>query len=258
MDKRNWLAALSIALTASSCPTSPPPPAATPTLVGISGFGKWTKATGTTPDTFGFSVRAEEVCTGPPTGQVCQRRYPDTAFIDFSIAPNTAFEVSSNGRVLAEVSQTAMLGDFQYRKTAITDATGTTTWRIAVSVPTAGRTWCPATIFPLGIVNVSAGQPSRSAALSVRLWWGRCQSEPLPIYGYSTGSTGTPPAASPPAPTGDCPGGGFARSFEVCERCGTGGLSFPKTFWGCTLADAEQKMGTPGCVSTLRTGINCP
>jgi hypothetical protein len=259
MSNRSWLAALTIVLTASSCQTSPPPPAATPSLVEISGFGKWTKATATAPDTFGFAVRTEEVCTGPSSSQSCQHRYPDTAFVDFSIRSLTGFEVSSNGQVLTEVSQTATLGDFQFRKTAITDGSGAfTTWRIAVSVPSAGRKWCPPARFPLDIVNVTAGQPARSAALPVLLLWGKCQSNTFPGVWYSTGTTGTPPAASAPTPVGDCPGGAFARSFDVCERCGTSGLSAPKTFWGCTLAEAQQSMGSFGCVSVLRSGINCP
>ena len=261
MSTRAWLAALSVVLTASSCPPSTPPPAATPTLVNIGGYGKWRPATATTPDTFGFSTRpAEDVCPDVehPSMTTCPAQYPDTAFIDFSITSLTAFEVSSNGQVLTELAQTAPLGDFQYRKAALTDGSGAfTTWRIAVSVPTANRTWCPPAQFTLNIVNVTGGQPSRSAALPVLLLWGRCQSEP-PYVLYSTGTTGTPPAASPPTPTGDCPGGAFARSFEVCESCGTSGISFPKTFWGCSLADAQQKMGGLGCVSRLRAGINCP
>jgi len=261
MLKRQWLAALSIVLTASSCTTMSPPPAATPTLANIGGYGKWARATATTPDTFGFSTRpAEDVC--PDVANVspttCPARYPDTAFIDFSIPTLTSFEVSSGTTVLTEVAQTATMGDYQYRKVALTDgSTATTTWRIAVSVPNAGRTWCPPTWFPLAIIDVSGGQPSRSAPLPVTLVVGKCSSD-TGIYWYSTGTTGTPPAASPPAPAGDCPGGAFAQKFEVCQSCGGSGLSFPRTFWGCSLADAIQKMGTPGCVSTLRAGINCP
>jgi hypothetical protein len=58
---------------------------------------------------------------------------------------------------------------------------------------------------------------------------------------------------------GDCPGGAFATSFNVCERCGTSGIAWNKTFWGCSLADAEQKMGSPGCSYTLRPAnqVNC-
>lgn len=263
MHNRHWLAALSVVLTAASCTPSPPPPAAKPTLVNIGGYGKWYKATATTPDTFGFSTRpAADVCpdvqhVSPTT---CPARYPDTAFVDFSVPTLTSFEVSSGTRVLAEVAQTATMGDYQYRKVALTDGSGpTTTWRIAVSVPNAGRTWCPPTRFALDIVDVSGGQPSRSAALPVSLIVGKCSSD-TSILLFATGTSGTPPAASPPAPVGDCTGGAFAQKFEVCETCGGpgAGVAIPKTFWGCSLSDAEQSMGVPGCVYALRSGINCP
>ncbi len=173
MLKRQWLAALSVVLTASACTTMAPPPAATPTLTNIGGYGKWGRATATMPDTFGFSTRpAEDVC--PDVDHVslttCPARYPDTAFIDFSIPTLTSFEVSSGTTVLTEVAQTATVGDYQYRKAALTDgSTATTTWRIAVSVPNPGRAWCPPTWFPLAIIDVSGGQPSRSAPLPVTL-----------------------------------------------------------------------------------------
>jgi len=260
MRTRTWLALLSVALTASSCPPQPGPPAATPTLVNIGGFGRWIKATATKPDAFGFSVRpAEDVCPAVTTVsfQTCPARYPDTAFIDFSIPTNTWFEVSSNGTMLTEVSQTATMGDYQYRKVAIDGGSGApNTWRIAVSVPSAGRTWCPPARFPVDIVNVSSGQPQRSAPLRVMLDWGFCQSETT-IMWYSTGTTGTPSTASPPTPTPDCPGGGFARAFNVCQTCAAGGIPFPATFWGCSLADAQAKMQGYGCTSVLRTGVNC-
>ena len=183
---------------------------------------------------------------------------PDTAFIDFSIPTLTSFEVSSGTTVLTEVAQTATVGDYQYRKAALTDgSTATTTWRIAVSVPNPGRAWCPPTWFPLAIIDVSGGQPSRSAPLPVTLVFGKCVSD-TGVFWYSTGTTGTPAAASPPTPAGDCPGGAFAKKFEVCQSCGGSGLSSPRTFWGCSLTDARQKMETPGCTSTLRSGINCP
>jgi hypothetical protein len=253
MSKRNLLLALFIVLAGASCPRRP---AVTPSLVDISGFGRWTKATASTPDTFGFATRPAETCPGGPPS--CPRGYPDTAFIDFSIPSQTEFEVSSSGTALTEVSQTTPLGDYQYRKAAMTDGSGTmTTWRIAVSVPAANRTWCPPTWFKLDIVNIGSGNPSRSSALPVQLVWGSCPSVATG-YWYSTGRSGTPAANSPPPPAGDCPGGGFARSFEVCERCGTSGLSFPKTLWGCTLSEAQQNMGGPGCTSTLRSGVNCP
>ncbi len=263
MRHRDWLASLSLVLAASACTNSSAPPAATPTLVNIGGYGKWFKAPATVPDTFGFSTRpAEDVCpdvqnVSPST---CPARYPDTAFIDFSIPTLTSFEVSAGTRVLAEVAQTATMGDYQYRKAALTDGSGaTTTWRIAVSVPNAGRTWCPPTRFALDIVDVSGGQPSRSAPLPVSLIVGKCASDTfIPLF--STGTSGTPSSASPPAPVGDCPGGAFAQKFEVCERCGGPGAggSIPKTFWGCSLSDAQQRMGVPGCSYTLRSGINCP
>jgi hypothetical protein len=260
MRKRDWLALLNIVLTASSCTSAPPAPASTPVLVNINGYGKWSKATATTPDTFGFSTRAaEDVCPGvsPISPTTCPARYPDTAFIDFSIPTLTTFEVSSGTRVLTEVSQTATVGDYQYRKAALTDgSSGTTTWRVAASIPNAGRTWCPPTNFPLSIVGVSGS--SKSAALPVSLVIGKCFSDTSPMF-FSTGTTGTPAAGSPPPmTTGECPGGAFATAFNVCERCGTTGLPVEKTFWGCSLTDAQNKMGTPGCASTLRSGINCP
>jgi hypothetical protein len=260
MRKRDWLVLLTIVLMTSSCTPPPPPPATTPTLVNINGYGRWTKATATTPDTFGFSTRpAEDVCPGvsPISPTTCPARYPDTAFIDFSIPTLTTFEVRSGTRVLTEVSQTATVGDYQYRKAALTDgSTPTTTWRIAASVPNAGRTWCPPTSFPLSIVDVSGG--SKSAALPVSLVIGKCSTDTSPIF-FATGTSGTPAAGTPPAvTTGECPGGAFATAFNVCERCGTTGLPVEKTFWGCSLADAQSKMGLPGCASTIRSGINCP
>jgi hypothetical protein len=258
MRKRGLLALLSVVLTASQCPNGPP--AATPTLVNVGGFGRWIKATATTPDTFGFAVRAaEDVCPDVQhVGfQTCPARYPDTAFIDFSIPTRTSFEVSANGQVLTEVAQAATMGDLQYRKAQLSDGSGAdTTWRIAVAVPSAGRTWCPPARFPVDIVDVSTGQPSRSAPLRVVLDWGRCQSEGT-VFWYSTGTAGTPSAGSPPAPSPDCPGGTFSRAFEVCETCGTSGIAFPKTFWGCSLADAQARMGGLACTSVLRSGVNC-
>src|SRR5262249_6538030 len=151
------------------------------TLVNIGGFGGGVKATGTKPDTFGFSVRpAGDGCPAATTVsfQNCPARLPRTALIDFSIPTNTRFEVSSAGTMLTEVSQTSPMGDYQYRKVAIDGGSGApNTWRIAVAVPTAGRTWCPAARFPVDIVNVSSGQPPRSAPLRVMLDWGYCQSE---------------------------------------------------------------------------------
>jgi len=260
MRSRDCLVLLGVVLSTSCSPNSTPPPAVTPVLVNINGYGRWTKATATTPDTFGFSTRpAENVCPGvsavSPT--TCPARYPDTAFIEFSIPTVTTFEVSSGTRVLTEVSQTATVGDFEYRKAALTDgSTGTITWRVAVSIPNAGRTWCPPTSFPVSIVDVSGG--SKSAALPMRLLMGWCGSVATPIA-FSSGASGTPSASSPPPVTmGECLGGAFATEFNVCEHCGTSGLPVEKTFWGCSLADAQAKMGGPGCTSTLRAGINCP
>jgi hypothetical protein len=259
MSKRNWLALLSVVLTACA-----PPPAVKPTLVNIDGYGRWTKATATAPDTFGFSLRpAEDVCPGvaPVNFTTCPPRFPDTAFIDFYIPTGTSFTVSSGGTTLTEVGPTATMSDYQYRRAAMDDGSGKTSkWRIAVAVPSAGRTWCPATLLPLNIVDVSATQPSPSAPLPVTLWWGQCAPPPGPYLWYSTGGTatpGTPTANSPPAPVPDCPNGGFSKAFNVCERCGTSGIPIEKTFWGCSLADAQAKMGGPGCTSTLRPGINC-
>ena len=246
-------------LTGASCPKAPA--AVTPTLTQITGFGRWAKATATTQDQFFFAIRPEEKC--PPGGGLCSQRYPDTAFVDFSIPSLTGFEVLSGTETLAEVGETAPVGDYQYRRAQLTDGSGaTTTWRIAVSVPAmlrnpaAARTWCNPTTFPIAIVNVSGGK--RSGSLPLSLVWGRCQSDTTFVGRYSTGKTGTPPQSSAPTPTGDCPGGAFAKSFDVCERCGTSGLSSNKTLWGCDLADAKNDMGLPGCVYTLRTSVNCP
>jgi hypothetical protein len=125
MRKRGLLALLSVVLTASQCPNGPP--AATPTLVNVGGFGRWIKATATRPDTFGFAVRAaEDVCPDVQhvSFQTCPARYPDTAFIDFSIPTRTSFEVSGNGQVLTEVAQAATMGDLQYRKAQLSDGSG--------------------------------------------------------------------------------------------------------------------------------------
>jgi Orotidine 5'-phosphate decarboxylase / HUMPS family len=95
-------------------------------------------------------------------------------------------------------------------------------------------------------------------AFEARAVYGVCESDPTPWL-FATGTTGTPAASSPPpVTTGECPGGAFGKSFDVCERCGTSGLAVEKTFWGCSLSDAQQKMGTLGCTSTLRSGISCP
>ena len=262
MRERNWLALLSVVLMASSCPPLNAPPATTPTLINIGGYGKWAKPTATAPDTFGFSLRAaEDVC--PAVQNVgfmtCPARFPDTAFIDFSIPTLTSFEVSSNGQVLTEVAQGATMGDFQYRKAALDDGSGATSkWRIAVSIPMAGRTWCPATQFLVNITDVSNGQPARSSPLPVNLIWGHCVSNAgAGWYATLTTGTGTPAQASPPAPAPDCPGGTFSRAFNVCETCAAGGIPFNATFWGCSLADAQAKMQGYGCTSVLRTGINC-
>jgi hypothetical protein len=258
MPNRNWLALLSVALTASSCPPGNAPTPATPTLINIGGYGKWIKATATQPDRFGFSTRAaDDVC--PSVQQVsfstCPARYPDTAFIDFSIPARTTFEVSSNGMALTEVAQGATMGDLQYRRAALDDGSGPAPkWRVAVAVPGAGRKWCPPTHFPVDIVDVSSGQ--RSAPLRVDLAWGYCQSD-TGIILFATGNTGTPAATSPPAPTPDCPGGTFSKAFNVCETCAAGGIPFPATFWGCSLPDAQAKMQGFGCTSVLRTGVNC-
>ena len=260
MSTRNWLALLSVALTASSCPPSNPPPATTPTLVNIGGYGRWIKATATKPDMFGFSTRAaEDVCPTATTVSfsTCPARFPDTAFIDFSIPARTNFDVSSKGTMLTEVAQGATMGDLQYRRVALDDGSGPAPkWRIAVAVPNAGRTWCPPTRFQVDIVDTSAGTPARSTPLSVILSWGFCQSD-TGVSFFSTGTTGTPAASSPPAPMPDCPGGTFSKAFNVCETCAAGGIPFNATFWGCSLADAQAKMQGYGCTSVLRTGVNC-
>jgi hypothetical protein len=239
-------------------------------LVSMSGFGRWSHAPPNPKETFGFATRpAQQVCASPPPPP-CRAAYPDTAFIDFSIPTLTTFEVSSDARVLTEVAETAPLGDFQYRKVMLTDGSGaTSTYRVAVSVPSSSRTWCPPTVFPLDIFDISTNPqgPTRSAPLPLRLIWGRCPTQEPPTFWWSedSGSTGTsagsngPSASTPPTPTPDCPDGGFSREFNVCERCGGGsGRGIEKTFWGCDFNEATQKMGQPGCFYTLRSGINCP
>lgn len=244
------------------------PAADTPKLTDISGFGKYMKAGSNTtqswPDTFRFSVRPGEYC-GPPTQ--CDYKFPDTAFVDFTIPARTTFEVKSGNETLTEVGEAAPLGDYQYRRAALDDGSGPNpAWRIAVSVPKQlrnpqrDRTWCDPTTFDFEIVDVSQHQTSgRSAPLPVRFVWGRCQSTASPGVWYAMGSQGTPKQQNPPTPQGDCPGGAFAKSFDVCERCGgTSSLPTEKTIWGCTLAEAQANMGLPGCLYQLRSGLSCP
>lgn len=236
-----------------------------PVLADIQGNGRWTRATATTPDTFGFAVAAAEECPPGNTNLTCPRRYPDTAFIDFDIPSLTNFSVSSGGTPFTLVGPAAPMGDFQYRRTQLSDgSSGTTRWRIAVGIPInvvqsppAPRTWCPVTRFNIDIVD-EAGS-AKSAPLPVALVWGRCSS-PGPTFWYaSSGSSSGPPQSNPPSPpVGDCPGGAAASAFEVCERCGTTGLPVAKTFWGCSLSDAQQKMGMQGCAAVLRPASgNC-
>ena len=129
-------------------------------------------------------------------------------------------------------------------------------WLTGASCPKA-----PSAVTPTLTQITGFGRWARATAtgsLPLALVWGRCQSDTIFVGRYSTGKTGTPPQSSAPTPTGDCPGGAFAKSFDVCERCGTSGLSSNKTLWGCDLADAKNDMGLPGCVYTLRTSVNCP
>jgi hypothetical protein len=263
MMKKLIVAALlaAIAATFVGCQSVPSP--SKPALVDITGNGRWTRAAGNSPDTFGFAVGPAEEC--PPGGASmtnCPQRYPDTAFIDFDIPSLTNFTVDSNGAPFTLVGPAAPLGDFQYRRSQLNDGSGATTrWRIAVSVPSnvvqsppKARTWCPVTVFPINIVD-EAGS-ARSAPLPVSLVWGRCPPPPGSTIWYARSSSGTsgPPVSSPPSPPqGDCPGGSAAKEFFVCERCGTSGLGTPKVFWGCSLPDAQSKFGNPGCVSVLRS-----
>lgn len=253
-----------IAATFVGCQSVPSP--AKPTLVDITGNGRWTKAVGANPDRFGFAVGPAEEC--PPGGTSmanCPQRYPDTAFIDFDIPSLTNFTVDSNGVPFTLVGPAAPLGDFQYRRAQLNDGSGATTrWRIAVSVPAnvvqspaTPRTWCPVTVFPINIVDEAGG--TRSAPLPVSLVWGRCPPPPGgPTTWYassgSSGSSGSSTSNPPNPPQGDCPGGAAAKEFHVCERCGgTSGLGVPKVFWGCSLSDAQSKFSSPGCVSVLRS-----
>ena len=262
------LTLLTLAGCDGGCPPTPTAPVAeTPKLVQIDGFGKFIKAgsnaTQTWPDMFRFSVRPGEYC-GPPTQ--CDVKFPDTAFVDFTIPARTTFEVTSGNEVLVAVGDAAPLGDYQYRKAALDDGSGPNpAWRIAVSVPKKlrspdrDRTWCNPTIFEFGIVDVSQHPTAgRSAPLTVRYVWGSCPSTASAGVWYASGQAGTPKQQNPPTPTGDCPGGAAAKSFDVCERCGTSGLATAKTFWGCTFAEAQAAMGMPGCVSQLRSGLSCP
>ena len=58
-----------------------------------SGVREWIKAGATRPDTFRFSVRPGEQCKPNTTDR--ERRYADTAFVDFTIPARTTFEVKS-------------------------------------------------------------------------------------------------------------------------------------------------------------------
>jgi hypothetical protein len=240
------------------------PAAEAPKLQQISGFGKWVKATGMSPDTFRFAVRPGEYCK--PNTTNCEYKYPDTAFVDFTIPAETTFEVKSGSDVLVAVGETATLGDYQYRKANLDDASGPNPLlRIAVSVPKMlknpdrERTWCNPTTFNIEIIDVSQNQTTpRSGPVPVSLVWGMCPSTAFPGMWYATSQPGTPQSKNPPTPAGDCPGGAFAKSFDVCERCGTSGLTTPKTLWGCTFAEAQTNMGLPGCAYQIRSGINCP
>ena len=252
-------------LTLASCDEkNTAPSAAVPQLQQISGFGKWIKAGATWPDTFRFSVRPGEQCK--PGSAECERRYADTAFVDFTIPARTTFEVKSGNQVLTQVGEAAPLGDYQYRKVNLDDASGANpSLRIALSVPKMlrdpdrERTWCDPTVFKFEIVNVSQHESAgRSAPLPVTFVWGYCSSAASPGVWFASGTSGTPKQTNPPTPVGDCPGGAFAKSFDVCERCGTTGLPVEKTLWGCTFAEAQSNMGIDGCTYQLRSGINCP
>ena len=173
-------------LLASSCPSASP--VDVPKLIDIQGYGKLWKATATSPDTFGFSVRPAAICQTGTTN--CPARYADTAFIDFRIPARTTFEVIADGRTLTEVGQAAPVGDYQYRRVALDDGSGATVaWRIAVSVPSmvgnppAPREWCGPTRFTVEIVNLSANAtPPRSAPLTVLLHWGMCPVTGGPMF----------------------------------------------------------------------------
>ena len=253
-----------IAATLVGCQSVSVPSPSKPTLVDITGNGRWTRAAGNNPDTFGFAIGPAEEC--PPGGVSmanCPQRYPDTAFIDFDIPSLTNFTVDSGGVPFTLVGPAAPMGDFQYRRSQLNDGSGATTrWRIAVSVPAnvvqspvKARTWCPVTVFPISIVDEAGG--TRSAPLPISLVWGKCA--PPPSHGIWSASAGTsgPPASNPPSPPqGDCAGGAAAKEFFVCERCGSSGLGVPKVFWGCSLPDAQSKFSNPGCVSVLRSATS--
>jgi hypothetical protein len=110
-------------LTLASCDEkNTAPAAAVPQLQQIHGFGKWIKAGATWPDTFRFSVRPGEQCK--PNTTECERKYADTAFVDFTIPARTSFEVKSGNQVLTQIGEAAPLGDYQYRKANLDDASG--------------------------------------------------------------------------------------------------------------------------------------
>jgi hypothetical protein len=270
MNKLGFVALLaSVTAAFVGCQSQTVPSPAKPTLVDITGNGRWTRASGNNPDMFGFALGAAEECpAGGPSMANCPQRYPDTAFIDFDIPSLTNFTVDSGGAPFTLVGSAAPMGDFQYRRSQLNDGSGATTrWRIAVAVPAnvvqspaKARTWCPVTTFPINIVDEAGG--TRSAPLPVQLVWGKCVPPPSPTIfwaspGGSSGPSGTPASNPPNPPQGDCPGGAVAKAFLVCERCGTSGLATEKTFWGCSLTDATTKFGNAGCVSALRTGPNC-
>ena len=181
----------------------------------------------------------------------------------FSIPSLTGFEVLSGTDTLAEVGEAAPVGDYQYRRAQLTDGSGaTTTWRIAVSVPAMLRNppACPHLVQSDDVSDRHRERLRRAAQRLASLVPGLgpvSERHDLrrQVQHRQTGNAGQ---SSAPTPTGDCPGGAFAKSFDVCERCGTSGLSSNKTLWGCDLADARNDMGLPGCLYTLRTSVNCP
>ena len=204
-------------------------------------------------------MAAAEECPPGSTNITCPRRYPDTAFIDFEIPSLTNFSVSSGGTPFTLVGPAAPMGDFQYRRTQLTDgSSGTTRWRIAVGIPinvvqspATPRTWCPVTRFNIDIVD-EAGS-ARSAPLPVALVWGRCSS-PGPTFWYaSSGSSSGPPQSNPPSPpVGDCPGGAAARASEFASGAdnGTADAENPSRVAACRMR--SQKMGIEGCAAVLR------
>ncbi len=256
---------LILAMTAgmSGCQNVPVVPApAKPVLIDITGNGRWTKASTNSSDNFGFYVGAAEDCPpGSGGGPIsCPLRYPDAAFIDFEIPTLTGFTVDSGGVAFTLVGDAVPIGDFQFRRSQLTDGSGATTrWRIALAVPEnvvqsppKPRTWCPPTTFVVNIVNEAGA--NRSAPLTIALNWGECIAQPYVVFATTGGSGGTPASKPPMPPAGRCAGGAAAKTFHVCQVCPGSSQGDARTIHGCDFATAKSNFppANPSCVVNLR------